>query len=793
MPGTAGPASPAPRAAELPPTDRARGLSAQEAAARLERFGPNAIREETVPAWRQLLAKFWAPVPWMLEAVIALQIVLHRAMEALIIAVLLVFNAVVAFVQERRAQDALALLRKELHVNARVLRDGAWRSIPAEEVVPGDVVHIRAGDIVPADLALFDGAVSLDQAALTGESLPVDAGAGKPAYTGAVVRQGEASGTVTATGAHTYFGRTAELVRSSVAPSHMQRTIFAIVRRLVLFDAALVVLVVAFALSYHLPLLDTVVFALMLLVASVPVALPATYTLATALSSQELAHRGVLVTRLPAVEEAAAMDTLVSDKTGTLTENSLRYMGALALAPGADENAVLRAAALASDEATQDPLDLAVLSAARERGLLDGAPARVEFRPFDPTTRRSEGVYTVDGRNWRAVKGASTILKPLCRLGPAEEQALEEAERRLASGGARVLAVAAGSEDALTLLGVVGLSDPPRPDAAGLIASIKKLGVRVCMATGDAEETARAIGHELGLGTRVCHLDHEGPLDPTRCDIYARVLPEDKHKIVAALQKAGHVTGMTGDGVNDAPALRQAELGIAVASATDVAKAAAGVVLTDPGLGGVLTVMRTGREVHRRMLTYTLNKVLRVFEIVIFLTFGLVLTGRFVISPLLIVLMLFANDFATMSIATDRVLPAPLPQRWRVRKLMGAAVALAVPSLLLAWGLYVWASAQGLGPAPLETVVFLILVFSNQTSLYLLRTDGPLWTLAPSRWMVAASVGDILLVSLLSGFGVLMAPLPWFVVGVVLLANILFTLVLDVFVKRPLFRRFAIA
>ncbi|MBN2691713.1 MAG: plasma-membrane proton-efflux P-type ATPase [Burkholderiaceae bacterium] len=790
-----------PRSAQtdgLPATDPAKGLSADEAAARLARFGPNAIADQVVPAWRQLLVKFWAPVPWMLEAVIVLQLLLGRGLEAMVIAVLLVFNAVVAFVQEQRAKDALALLRKQLHVSARVLRDAQWRQIAAEQVAPGDVVHIRAGDIVPADLLLFNGAVSLDQAALTGESLPVDAGAGKPAYTGAIVRQGEATGTVTATGAHTIFGSTAELVRSSAAPSHMQRTIFSIVKRLVLFDAVLVALVIGFALWHHLPLLDTAVFALMLLVASVPVALPATYTLATAVSSQSLAHQGVLVTRLPAVEEAAAMDTLVSDKTGTLTQNSLRYAAAVALAQGADENAVLRTAALASDDATQDPLDLAILATARERKLLDDAPARTDFHPFDPATRRSEGLYTVHGQAWRAVKGAATVIGPLCHLTAEQQTALDAAEKELAASGARVLAVAAGEGEALQLLGVVGLSDPPRPDAAELIAQIRQLGVRVCMATGDSEETARAIGNQLGLGTRVCHMQQDpaqqnAALDPAQCDLYARVLPQDKHHIVAALQRAGHVTGMTGDGVNDAPALRQAEMGIAVASATDVAKAAAGVVLTDPGLGGVLTVVRAGRQVHRRMLTYTLNKVLRTLEIVIFLTLGLLFTGHFIISPLLIVLMLFANDFATMSIATDRVQPAALPQRWQVRKLMGASMVLAALSLLFAWALYAWAQAQGLSLAQLQTVVFLILVFGNQAGIYLLRSDGPLWKLAPSRWMAAASLGDLLIVCLLAGFGVLMAALPWFVVIVIVLATVAFTLLLDTLVKRPLFHRFAIA
>jgi H+-transporting ATPase len=780
-----------PAAVAPPPTDRTQGLSSAEAHRRLAQFGRNAIAERTVPFWRQLAVKFWAPVPWMLELVIALQLALGRELEALVISVLLVFNASVALLQERRAQDALALLRKSLQVRARVLRDGHWQQIAAEQLVPGDIVHVRAGDLVPADLILFDGTVALDQSALTGESLPVNADPEDPAYAGAIVRQGEASGQVTATGSLTFFGRTAELVRTASAPSHMQRTIFTIVKRLIMFDALLVVLVVAFALWHHLPAADTVIFALMLLVASVPVALPATYTLATALSGQELAHRGVLVTHLPAVEEAAAMDTLVSDKTGTLTQNSLTLAGVTSLA-GGDAGSVLRAAALASDDATQDPLDLAILVPTRQQGLLENVPARQAFHPFDPTTRRSEGVYTVDGLEWHAIKGAANVIAPLCKLNEAQRAALDTAERRLARDGARVLAVAAGPAAALQLLGVVGLSDPPRQDAADLIAQLRRLGVRVRMATGDALETARAIGAALGLGTRVCEAKAEALEDPEDCDIFARVLPEDKYHLVRSLQRTGHVTGMTGDGVNDAPALRQAELGVAVASATDVSKAAASVVLTDPGLSGVLTVVRTGREVHRRMLTYTLNKILRTMVIVVFLTGGLLLTGRFVISPMLIVLMLFANDFATMSIATDRVLPTPKPQRWRVGRLMSAAVVLAAVSLLGSILLYIWVHSRGMNPAQMETVVFLLLVFTNQTALYALRNDERLWRLAPSKWMAAASVGDIVAVSLFAGFGVLMASVPWSIVLVILGVSVALALLLDA-IKQPLFVRFDIA
>jgi magnesium-transporting ATPase (P-type) len=538
---------------------------------------------------------------------------------------------------------------------------------------------------------------------------PVGAGPGKPAYAGAIVRQGEATGQVTATGSQTFFGRTAELVRSSDAPSHMQRTIFAIVKRLVIFDAVLAALVVAFALWHHLPPADTAVFVLMLMVASVPVALPATYTLGTAVSSMQLAHQGVLVTRLPAVEEAAAMDTLVSDKTGTLTQNTLTLAGVIVLAAGSDESAVLRAAALASDDATQDPLDLAILAPARAQGLLKAMLVRQAFHPFDPTTRRSEGVYLVDGNAWHAVKGASNVIGPLCKLGPDQQAALDAAERMLAESGARVLAVAAGPDAALQLLGVVGLADPPRSDAADLIAQLTRLGVRVRMATGDALETARAIGTQLGLGTRVCEAQGDALQDPENCDLF------------------------------------------------------------------------------------TLNKTLKTLEIVVFLTLGLMLTGSFVISSTLIVLLLFTNDFVTMTIATDRVQPADLPQRWQVQNLMAAAAVFAGLSLLFTFPLYWWLRrTAGLDASQMQTVVFLLLVFTNQACIHVLRSNGRLWSFAPGRWMILASVGDVLLVSLFALMGWLMAALPFALIAGLVLACVMFALVLNQ-AKKWVFVRFAIA
>lgn len=766
------------------------GLTTAEAELRLRQYGLNRVEAERRHPLRTLLTRFWGPVPGMLEATIVLELLAHKRDEAIIIASLLVFNAVLSFVQENQANRALALLRKRLGIEARALRDGRWQLIAAEQLVPGDVIHLRLGDLSPADVRLLDGVLEADESELTGESLPVQKSAGASVYAGSRLKRGEANGQVTATGQRTYFGKTAELVKKAQTASHLQEIIFAIVKYLVIFDATLVAALLAYAGYAHLPWAEVLPFALILLVASVPVALPATFTVATALGALDMSRHRVLVTRLSAIEEAAAMDVLCTDKTGTITQNRLS-LAQISPAEGHRVEEVLRAAALASDAATQDPIDLAVLEAAREKGVLGHVPKRIQFIPFDPGTKRSEAVYEEPSGKLRVVKGAPSAVLQLVRTG---SNTADEPEP-LAAQGARVLAVALGTDTSLKLSGFLGLEDPIRPDSNALIENLKHLGVRVIMVTGDGASTARAVSVRVGIGDRLgsaANLHGEAAEAAEHYDAFAGVFPADKFRLVQALQHKGHIVGMTGDGVNDAPALKQAEAGIAVSSATDVAKAAASIVLIDSGLSGVVRAVETGRRIYQRMLTYTLNKIIKTLEIGVFLSLGVMLTGTFVVTPLLVVLLLFTNDFVTMSIATDRVSFSAHPDRWDIRTLMLTASALAGLVLILSFTVFfAGRDVLHLPLRQLQTLVFLMLVFTGQGNVYLVRERNRFWKSLPSRWLIFSSVADVVAVSILATQGILMASISWSLVGSLVALVLLYLLVIDG-AKVSIFRLFGV-
>lgn len=761
----------------------ARGLSSAAARARLAQYGPNAVAEKKPQPLLTLLGKFWAPVPWMLEATIALEFAMGKPVEAGVIGALLVFNALMSLTQEGRARGALELLRKRLQVNARVMRDGRWGQMPAEELVPGDLVYLRMGDLVPADIALADGTLLIDQSMLTGESLPVEAVPGQTAHAGSLVKRGEARGEVTATGARTFFGKTAEMVGTARTPSHLQTTILAIVKALVAMDAALAAIVLAYATLRGLPMSDALPFVLILLVASVPVALPATFTLATTLGAMELAGSGVLATRLSAIEEAAAMDVLCTDKTGTLTQNRLALVATRTYAPFSEAD-LPRFAALTSDAATQDPIDLAILAHA---GTAAPGVRRVRFTPFDPATKLAAATVEDHGQLIEALKGAPQAVAARADAPPEFAGDVE----RLASGGYRVLAVAVAVAARMRVVGLLAMQDPPREDSRELVRRLNELGVRVTMVTGDGLTTARAVAAQVGIEGRACAADElrREPAVALQCAVLAGVFPEDKFNLIRALQGSGHVIGMTGDGVNDAPALRQAEVGIAVASATDVAKASASLVLTNPGLTDILAAVESSRRIYQRMLTYTLNKIIKTVQIGLFLSLGVILTRSFVVTPLLIVLLLFANDFVTMSIATDHVSFSRAPDRWRIGPLMAAGFTLGVGVLALSLILFFYGrDVMGLSLQKLQTLNFIVLVFTGQGMVYLVRERGRFWKSRPSRWMLLASGVDIAVICALAVGGVMMAPLPPALVAAALAICAVYLTGLD-FLKVPALRR----
>ena len=720
------------------------GLSAAQARARLAAEGANEVAEPPRHPLRDFARKFWGLSAWMIELIGLLSLFLHKYADLAVAAALLVVNAVLGFVQESRASAAVAALRRRLEVSARVLRDGAWQARPARELVREDVVRVRAGDFVPADLKLLEGELRVDQSALTGESGEVARRAGDAVFSGSVVRRGEATALVTATGARTYYGRTTELVATARPTLQVEMVTARIVRWLFAIVALQVAAALVLAAVRGEPLLELLPLTLVLLMSAVPIALPVMFTVTMALGAMELGRRGVLVTRLSAAEDAATMDVLCADKTGTLTLNRLALAGTVP-EPGFTEADVVRDGALASQEADQDAIDLAFLRAARERGLLPHAVKVQEFVPFSADTRRSEALVTMDGRQRRVLKGAWRVIAGLCQ---ANVQNLEARAGEAAAKGFRVLGVAAAEGDAPPrFAGLVLLADAPRPDSRALVQALHGLGVETRMVTGDAASVAREAAAELGIAS-----------------VFAEVYPQDKFRIVRELQAQGRIVGMTGDGVNDAPALRQAEVGIAVASATDVAKAAASVVLTTEGLESIVALVENGRAIYQRVLTWIVNKVSSTILKSAFVVFAFFATGKFVITALGMILLVFVTDFVKIALATDRVRPSPHPESWKIGALLRIGVVLGVlmvpeslALLFAGWRLF------GLGEAPgrLYTFSFLTMLFFALFSIVSIRERRAFWASCPSPVFAATLGADAasgLAIGLL-GLGEL-APLP---------------------------------
>jgi len=766
-----------------------KGLTSDVAASLLQKDGPNAMPDTTAHPLQNALAKFWAPVPWLLEASIVLELVLHKYFEAAIIAGLLLFNAALAYFQEGRAQATLTALKSRLALNASVCRDGNWKTLPATELVRGDLVKLSLGGVVAADVHLIEGSVSLDQSMLTGESLPLEAGPGTDTYAGALVKRGEATAEVTATGVHTKFGKTAELVRTAHVESSQEKAVLRIVRNLAIFNGVMILFIGIYSYARALPWSETVPLLLTAILAAIPVALPATFTLAAALGARALAKLGVLPTRLSAVDEAASIDVLCSDKTGTLTCNQLAVTSVRPM-PGFDEAHVLGMAALASSEGGQDSVDAAIRSASSKKSASD-LPRLTTFVPFDPVKKTSEATATgVKGVAQHIIKGALSAVIGLTAPSPTAAGIADELEKQ----GFRVLAVAAGPPATLQLIGLIALSDPPRSDSASLISELHAMGVQTVMVTGDAPATAVIVAHAVGLTGAVCPPGPiPGGVKPQDFAVFAGILPDGKYNLVKAFQKHGHTVGMCGDGANDAPALRQAQMGIAVSTATDVAKSAAGIVLTKPGLEGIVAAVKEGRITFQRILNYTLNSVMKKVLQVLLLAIGLVMTGHAVLTPLLMVIVMITGDFLAMSMTTDRVRPSQSPNAWQIGRITSAGVILGFCFLAFCTAILTIGKFKlGLGVDELRTLSVVSIVYGSQATIYVIRGRQHLWGLRPTIWLVLSSVADLLIISTLAIGGIAMAPLPVSLVAGEFAAAIVFGLIMDV-VKIPVFTRLQIS
>jgi H+-transporting ATPase len=768
-----------PETITIPATAReAAGLSEAEAARRLAEFGENALPEAHVSAFLRLLTYFWGPIPWMIEIAALLSAAVQHWADFAIIFVMLLINAGVGFWQEFKADTAIAALRERLALNAHVLRDGRWRDILARQLVPGDVVLIRLGNIVPADVRLTDGEyLSVDQSALTGESLPVDKKAGDTAYSGSIAKLGEMKAVVTATGTATYLGKTARLVESAGTVSHFQRAVLRIGNFLILSTLGLVALILVVALFRGDPLVETVLFALILTVAAIPVALPAVLSVTMAVGAERLARLKAIVSRLVAIEELAGVDVLCADKTGTLTQNRLTLGEPVVIgAENADD--LLLAAALASRREGADAIDQAIFE-----GLGSIGPLTVyvvaTFHPFDPVSKRTEATVRHAGVEMRVTKGAPQVILAMAEPDVALEKSVRDAVDALAAKGYRTLGVArrSGDEAGWHFLGLLPLYDPPREDAAATIEQARHMGVAIKMVTGDHQAIAREIAGALGLGQNILPADRafaksgEAP-DPAAveaADGFAQVFPEHKYALVKALQARNHIVGMTGDGVNDAPALKQADIGIAVSGATDAARAAADLVLTAPGLSVITTSIEEARRIFERMTSYAIFRIAETIRVLLFMTLSILVFNFYPVTAVMIVLLALLNDIPIMMIAYDNAPVAERPVRWDMPLTLTISVLLGGLGVISSFILF-WIAERylRLGRAEIQSVIFLKLLVAGHLTIYLTRNKGAIWQRPWPSWkLFTATEATQLLGTLGAVYGWFITPIGWRYAGLV--------------------------
>ncbi|HVZ85658.1 MAG TPA: plasma-membrane proton-efflux P-type ATPase, partial [Polyangia bacterium] len=749
------------------------GLSDAEAKKRLAHYGPNEITEKKTSALLKFLSYFWGPIPWMIEVAVILSAAVRHWPDFGIILLLLAANAVVGFWEERQASDAIAALKARLAVKARVKRDGKWSNPEARDLVPGDVIRMRLGDIVPADARLLKGdPVEVDQSALTGESLPATRKPGEAVFSGSIIRQGEIEGLVYATGINTYFGKTAQLVQEARTVSHFQKAVLKIGNYLIILAVALVAVIVAVAIIRGDSILGTLQFALVLTVAAIPVAMPTVLSVTMAVGARLLAKKKAIVSRLVAIEELAGVDLLCADKTGTLTQNKLTLGDPFSVNNIPAEQVIL-SGALASRAENNDTIDLAVLGGVKDQGALKAYEV-LHFQPFDPVHKRTEAsLRGKDGKTFKVTKGAPQVILALAANAPQVKGATEKAVNDFAARGFRSLGVARAEGDGpWELLGVLPLFDPPREDAKATIATALEMGVKIKMVTGDQLAIAQETARTLGMGANILDASSLGDAKQLetaaaadsieKADGFAQVFPEHKFHIVDVLQKHHHMVGMTGDGVNDAPALKKSDCGIAVSGATDAARAAASIVLTTPGLSIIIDAIKESRRIFQRMNSYAIYRIAETLRVLFFMTLAILVFNFYPVTAVMIVMLALLNDGAILSIAYDNVHYRDKPEAWNMRVVLGISTVLGLIGVVAAFGLFfLGMRVFHLDHARIQTLMYLKLSVAGHLTIFLTRTRGPFWSIRPARVLWIAVLGTQTAATLIAVYGLFMAPLGW--------------------------------
>jgi len=749
------------------------GLSATEAQKRLAQYGPNEIQEKKTNLLLKFLGYFWGPIPWMIEIAVILSGVVRHWPDFFIILLLLVTNAGVGFWEERQAGNEIAALKAKLAVKARVIRDGKWINPAARELVPGDVIRMRLGDIVPADARLLAGdPVEVDQSALTGESLPATRKPGEAVFSGSILRRGEISALVYATGTSTYFGKTAQLVQDAKTVSHFQKAVLKIGNYLIVLAVTLVAVILLVAILRGDPILTTLQFALVLTVAAIPVAMPTVLSVTMAVGARLLAKKKAIVSKLVAIEELAGVDVLCADKTGTLTQNKLTLGDAFGAGSVAPEQVILNGA-LASRADNNDTIDLAVLGGLKDTDALKSYQV-VHFQPFDPVHKRTEAtVKDKDGKTFKSTKGAPQVILALAANADQVKTAVNQAVDGFAQRGFRSLGVARSDQEGKwQFLGVLPLFDPPREDAKATIATAREMGVKIKMVTGDALAIAKETAKKLDLGTNILDAGSLGDSKKEEnatvtasienADGFAQVFPEHKFHIVDVLQKHGHIVGMTGDGVNDAPALKKADCGIAVSGATDAARAAAAIVLTTPGLSVIIDAIKESRRIFQRMNSYAIYRIAETLRVLFFMTLAILIFNFYPVTAVMIVMLALLNDGAILSIAYDNVQYKNQPEAWNMRMVLGISTVLGVVGVIAAFGLF-WLGLRvfHLDHAHVQTLMYLKLSVAGHLTIFLTRTRGPFWSIRPAKILWGAVLGTQVIATLIAVYGLFMTPLGW--------------------------------